>query len=109
MNSPLSCSILLAALIATGQAHLDAAAPLALDDILMVAAGSSITADFRLNDSDSDGDLLSITGTSTPANGMVTDNGNGTFSYAPNPGFTGLDTFTYNLTDGTSIRHNHQQ
>ncbi len=38
---------------------------------------------------------------SGPSNGQLTLNGDGTFSYTPNPGFCGQDTFTYTATDGT--------
>jgi hypothetical protein len=39
---------------------------------------------------------------SQPANGHVTLNANGSFAYTPNPGFVGLDTFRYHVTDGTN-------
>ncbi len=38
---------------------------------------------------------------SSPSNGQLTLNSDGTFSYTPNPGFCGQDTFTYTATDGT--------
>ena len=55
------------------------------------------------NDTDSDGpspltvsayDAASISG------GTVTMNSNGTFNYLPAAGFTGIDTFSYTVTDG---------
>ena len=39
--------------------------------------------------------------TSSPANGTVTMNTNGTYTYTPTPGFVGTDTFTYKITDPT--------
>ena len=39
---------------------------------------------------------------SDPANGTVSVNSNGTFTYTPDLNFTGVDTFTYRITDGTS-------
>src|SRR5262249_52031932 len=39
---------------------------------------------------------------SSPANGNVTLNTDGSFSYTPNPGYIGADAFTYHLTDGTN-------
>jgi uncharacterized repeat protein (TIGR01451 family) len=37
------------------------------------------------------------------ANGMVTVNANGSFSYMPNPGFEGTDTFSYTLGNNTGL------
>jgi hypothetical protein len=38
-----------------------------------------------------------------PTNGTVALNADGTFTYAPNPGFTGTDTFTYTATDAVQL------
>ena len=53
------------------------------------------------NDSDPDGDAISVAlvPSSGPANGTLVDNGNGTFTYTPNLGFIGEDQFTYVLCD----------
>ncbi|MBK1827208.1 cadherin domain-containing protein [Haloferula rosea] len=81
----------------------DAAVPVAQADRLLVEQGGSVTTDYLLaNDSDADGDPLSITSTSTPANGVVTANGGGSFTYTPNAGFTGDDSFTYDVSDGSN-------
>lgn len=37
-----------------------------------------------------------------PSNGVLTLNANGSFTYTPNAGFRGVDTFTYQATDGVS-------
>ena len=52
------------------------------------------------NDSDVDGDSLSASLASGPANGLVTVNADGSFSYTPNAGFSGVDSFTYTANDG---------
>lgn len=54
------------------------------------------------NDSDSKGDALTANLVSNPANGNVTLNANGAFSYLPNSGFVGSDSFTYQTSDGQS-------
>ena len=67
--------------------------------------GPSVTVAARFTDPDSDGPfLISIDTTGTI--GLVTDNGDGTFSYSPNRKFEHLtagqsvqDTFTYTVTD----------
>ncbi|HEX4519021.1 MAG TPA: esterase-like activity of phytase family protein [Gaiellaceae bacterium] len=38
-----------------------------------------------------------------PANGSLTLNADGTFTYTPNPGFKGTDTFSYTATDAVSL------
>ena len=51
------------------------------------------------NDTDPQGQPLTITGTPTAANGVVGVNPDGTLSYTPNLDFNGLDTITYSITD----------
>ena len=55
------------------------------------------------NDTDVDGDPLHVDLASVvqPANGAVTVNANGSFTYTPNANFSGVDTFTYQANDGT--------
>jgi len=54
------------------------------------------------NDNDLDGDTLTVN--TTPivnvTNGTLVLNADGSFTYTPNSGFSGLDTFTYQITDG---------
>jgi VCBS repeat-containing protein len=50
------------------------------------------------SDPDSGG-AISLTGNTSPAHGTVTVNPDGTFTYLPNPGFSGTDSFTYTITD----------
>lgn len=52
------------------------------------------------NDSDADADTLTALPLSDPANGTLTLNANGSFSYEPNDAFVGTDTFTYQASDG---------
>ncbi|HEX9260883.1 MAG TPA: Ig-like domain-containing protein, partial [Acidimicrobiales bacterium] len=59
--------------------------------------GRAVTIDVLENDSDPDGDVPSVTGTST-AEAVV--NGDGTITYTPPAGITGETSFTYTLTDG---------
>jgi VCBS repeat-containing protein len=53
------------------------------------------------NDTDADGDSLTAAGATQPANGAVTLNSDGSFTYTPDTGFSGTDTFTYQANDGT--------
>jgi uncharacterized repeat protein (TIGR01451 family) len=77
----------------------DNAPPEAVDDFLEVAAGDSGRLDVLENDSDPDGDPLSVTQVSDPANGTVDCDG-GNCLYRPDEGFSGEDSFTYEITDG---------
>lgn len=52
------------------------------------------------NDSDSDSPALTLILLSGPANGTLTLNPDGSFTYASNDLFAGVDTFTYQLFDG---------
>ncbi|MEG4225252.1 Ig-like domain-containing protein, partial [Microcoleus sp. N9_B1] len=54
------------------------------------------------NDSDLDGDLLTATKVTNPNNGTLGFNKDGSFTYTPNPGFVGLDSFTYSVSDGAA-------
>ncbi len=51
------------------------------------------------NDTDPNGDTLTITGTPTAPNGTVTVTPDGELVYTPNPNFNGTDVITYTVTD----------
>ncbi len=52
------------------------------------------------NDHDADGDPLSAVLVTQPTNGSLTLNADGSFTYSPDLGFIGTDSFTYKATDG---------
>ncbi|MFE7506640.1 LamG-like jellyroll fold domain-containing protein [Promicromonospora sp. NPDC057488] len=54
------------------------------------------------NDTDLDGDDLTATGLTQPAHGDVVLSANGSFTYTPDSGFFGTDTFTYKASDGAA-------
>ncbi len=74
-------------------------APLAVDDTAAIAEDTAITIDVLANDSDVDGDTLTISNVSQPANGVVVNNGSDV-TYTPAAGFNGSDSFTYTVSDG---------
>ena len=53
------------------------------------------------NDSDANGDAMTVRLAGGAAQGTLTLQSNGSFSYTPTSGFTGTDTFTYVASDGT--------
>ena len=55
------------------------------------------------NDGDQDGDAITLqtTPVSGPANGTVALASDGSFTYTPNSGFNGTDSFVYRIADAT--------
>ena len=82
------------------------AAPVAVDDSYTVTEGNTLLVDAGLgllaNDSDVDGDALAVVSFSTPVNGVLDIAGDGSFSYTPNPGFSGIETISYTIGDGSA-------
>jgi regulation of enolase protein 1 (concanavalin A-like superfamily) len=82
-------------------------APVAADDTLSTNPDTALTidlaADLFANDSDGDGDPLSLAGFAQPANGTLAESGDGTLLYTPDAGFQGTDSFTYTVGDGTGL------
>ena len=58
------------------------------------------------NDTDADGDLLTPMLVGGPANGVLTLNGNGSFTYTPAVDSNGTDSFTYKVNDGGTVDSN---
>jgi len=54
------------------------------------------------NDYDGDGNPLTAALVTGPAHGALTFNADGSFVYTPTNGFSGADSFTYKLNDGTA-------
>ncbi|WP_298303488.1 Ig-like domain-containing protein [uncultured Erythrobacter sp.] len=73
--------------------------PIAADDVTSVDEESAVTIPVLVNDTDADGDPLTVTDASA-TNGTVTINPDGTVTYVPNPDFFGMDTITYTVSDG---------
>src|SRR5205085_1358964 len=53
------------------------------------------------NDTDADSNPLTAIQVAAPANGTLTLNANGSFTYTPTANFNGSDSFTYKANDGT--------
>ncbi len=76
-------------------------APVAMDDKVSTAFDTQVTINALNNDSDADGDTLSITAFDAQSvNGGTVTQQNGMFIYTPKAGFSGTDTFTYTISDG---------
>ncbi|WP_083392658.1 Hint domain-containing protein [Rhodobacter xanthinilyticus] len=77
----------------------DNAAPDAVDDTASTAYNTPVTVAVLGNDSDPDGDTLSVTG-ATSANGTVKINPDGSITFTPATGFTGVAEVDYTISDG---------
>ncbi|QEN12031.1 tandem-95 repeat protein [Mycobacterium sp. ELW1] len=77
-------------------------APTAVNDSASTAPNTAVTIDVLGNDTDVDGDPLSVTVAGTAAHGTVAVNEDGTITYTPNENYTGTDSFTYTISDGTT-------
>lgn len=73
-------------------------APVAVDDRAYTNLDAPVTIDVLGNDSDANGDPLSISAVGTASNGQVVNNG-ADISYTPNTGYSGVDVFTYTVAD----------
>ncbi|PVW16333.1 DUF7507 domain-containing protein [Marixanthomonas spongiae] len=80
----------------------DNAPPVANADTNSTQEGTPVDGTVLSNDFDPDGDPITVTGNTPPTNGTVTINPDGTYTYSPNPGFTGEDTFEYTICDNGS-------
>ncbi len=74
--------------------------PVAVDDAASTQEDASVTVEVLMNDTDVDGDTLTVVGTSSTTNGTVVVNPDGTITYTPGDGFSGPDSFTYTVSDG---------
>ena len=74
-------------------------APVAVADTISVDEDQTIFFDLTANDTDGDSDQLTAVILSNPQNGFILANGN-RHSYQPELNFNGVDSFTYEVSDG---------
>jgi len=74
--------------------------PVAVNDSASTSQNTAVTINVLSNDSDADGDSLTVANIGAAGHGSVVNNGNGTITYTPANGFVGSDDFTYTITDG---------
>lgn len=90
-NQPATCTLNLHPPVATDDSYTTA-----VDTVLSVLAVDGVLA----NDSDPEGAPLSASLVTNASHGNVMLAGNGGYSYTPNSGFCGEDSFTYRASDG---------
>lgn len=74
--------------------------PIALDDTARTLQGTAVTIPVLDNDTDEEGDSLSVESVGEPARGWAVINTDGTITYTPTLAFDGLELFTYVVVDG---------
>lgn len=84
-------------------AELENRVPVAVDDSATTDEDMAVTFAVLTNDSDPDGDALSVASTSTPANGSVVIEADDQLTYTPDADFNGVDSFTYTVADALGI------
>ena len=75
-------------------------APVAANDTASTVEDTTVRIAVLANDTDSDGDSLTVTSVGTPAHGGAVANADGTITYTPAPNHTGADSFAYTIGDG---------
>jgi hypothetical protein len=74
-------------------------APLVLSAIYQLQQDASVRIDFSDLVADVDADALTLSMT-TPSNGSLSRNRDGSYTYRPTKGYSGVDGFTYTVSDG---------
>lgn len=74
--------------------------PTAADDSATTTEGQPVVVNVLGNDSDPNGDTLTINSFTQPGDGTVEQAGAGALRYTPDGGFTGGDSFNYTISDG---------
>jgi len=75
-------------------------APTAVNDVVSLPMNSSISIAVLTNDTDPEKDALSTVSTTTPLHGTTVVNSDGTVTYTPTTGYSGVDVFSYTISDG---------
>ncbi|WP_131815673.1 lectin-like domain-containing protein [Mycolicibacterium flavescens] len=76
--------------------------PLAVADTATTAADTAVTITVLGNDSDPDGDPLTVSAVTNVVGGSTTINADNTVTFTPTAGFSGAGGFTYSVSDGTA-------
>jgi len=74
--------------------------PVAVDDTATTPYETAVVVSVLANDSDVEGDSLSVVSVGAAAHGLVTIDPGGSVTYAPATGYSGPDAFAYTVGDG---------
>lgn len=73
--------------------------PVAGADYASTAPGQAVVINLLANDSDPNGDALTVVSVTSAAHGLAALNADGSVRYTPTAGYTGIDAFNYQLRD----------
>ncbi|RZV45785.1 MAG: tandem-95 repeat protein [Acidimicrobiia bacterium] len=76
------------------------ASPLGFSDLLTLDEDTSVLVAPLVNDTDPDDDVLFVSWIDEPVNGTLVPNGDGTYTYRPDPDFFGAESLDYGISDG---------
>jgi len=82
--------------------------PVANPDTIIAVTESNTVIHVMANDTDQEGDPLSIDSFTQPGSGTVSTNADESLVYTSNPGHIGPDSFSYVITDGTALSESGQ-
>ena len=82
--------------------NIDGQAPTAVADVVSTQPNSPVSIAVLTNDVEPGFDPINVQSQTTPANGSITLLNN-VFTYTPNSGFTGIDTFTYTIVNSSGL------
>jgi VCBS repeat-containing protein len=74
--------------------------PTPANDSATTAQDHAVIVNVLANDTDPDGNALTVSAVGAPAHGAVVINADNTVTYTPTAGFSGTDSFTYTANDG---------
>ena len=75
-------------------------APTPANDSVFVTVNQAQIINVLANDTDPNGDVLSVTAVTAPQHGTAVRNTDGTITYTPTTSYTGSDSFSYTVSDG---------
>jgi hypothetical protein len=73
--------------------------PIAKNDVVTAKSGKAVSLNVLANDSDPDGDALTVLGATVPSHGSIRWQDKQTIIYTPRADYTGWDNFAYTITD----------
>ena len=74
--------------------------PVAVNDAATTTEDTAVSIAVLTNDTDLDGDALTVSAVTVPAHGTAAVNADGTIAYTPAANYNGADSFSYTIGDG---------
>ena len=101
-GSPVACDTAVVTIEVVDDPIIGNDPPIANNDTNTTEVDTPVSGNVLVNDYDLDGDPISVTSNTDPSNGTLVINPDGTYTYTPNPGFEGEDSFEYTICDNGS-------